>query len=178
MARLDGESGRFDADFEIEETNRALRGWQENYGDQALYYRFWGPGSEVHDIWDEATGAGRVWRPPMIVKLLHATHVEGGNEDRAEGQYQNDDFYSTASFDQLKRLGMTEMDLTYQSYLNDRIVYDYRVFRVTRIQVVGQISSNQKDPIVSIEGTQVKPDEMSNDPGFERFANVKFPETA
>lgn len=175
MSRLDWESGRFDADFEGAETDRALRGWQENFGDQILYYRFWGEESEVHKIWGEATGDGRVWHPPKVVQVLHATHVEGPNEDREQGQYYNDSFYGTASFNQLKRLGMTELDLQYESYLNDRLVYDYRVFRVTRIQVVGQISSNTQDPIVSIEGTQVKPDEMLNDPGFKKFANPRFP---
>jgi hypothetical protein len=105
---------------------------------------------------------------------LHVTHVEGGNEDRQQGQYYNDNLYLTASFDQLKRLGMTELDLQHQTYLRDRIVYDYRVFRVTRLQVMGQIQ--RRDVIVSIEGSQVKPDEMLNDIGFEAFANPSFPE--
>jgi hypothetical protein len=174
MGRLDWESGRFDADFEMNEIEKTLRGWQSEFGDQILYYRYWGEESEVHDIWDEGTGRGRVWHPPSTVRVLHATHVEGPVENRSEGMYYNDSFYATASFSQLKRLGMTELDLQYQAYVRDRIVYDYRVFRITRIQVVGQIQ--QRDPIVSIEGTQVKPDEMSNDQQFARFAKMTFPD--
>lgn len=175
MGRLDFGSGRFDADYETNEIHEALQGWATEFGDNVLYYRYWGSESQVHDIWDEATGVGRVWHPPHEIEVLHVTHAEGGNEDRAEmGQYYNDTLYLTASYDQLRRLGMTELDLQHQTYLNDRIVYDYRVFRVTRLQVMGQIQS--RDVIVSIEGTQVKPDEMLNDLGFEAFANPTFPE--
>lgn len=174
MGRLDYGSGRFDADFEVNEIDRALRGWATEFGDHVFYYRYWGEEAQVHDIWDEATANGRMWHPAHEIEVLHATHIEGGNEDRAQGQYYNDNLYVTASFDQLRRLGMTELDLQHQSYLNDRIVYDYRVFRVTRLQVMGQIQ--RRDVIVSIEGTQVKPDEMLNDTGFEAFANPTFPE--
>lgn len=173
MGRLDFESGRFTADYETNEIHGATRGWQSEFGDQILYYRYWGEQSEVHDIWTEPTGVGRVWHPPHEVPVLHATHVEGRVEDRAQGLYYNDDLYVTASYDQLRKIGFTEMDLTHQSYLRDRIVYDFRVFRVTRIQVLGQIQ--RRDAVVSIEGTQVKPDEMLNDEGFEAFANPTFP---
>ena len=174
MGRLDFGSGRFDADYETNNIHEALRGWQSEFGDNVLYYRFWGEESQIHDIWDEATGGGRVWHPPSEIEVLHVTHVEGGSEDREQGQYYNDTIYITASFEQLRRLGMEEMDMQHQTYLRDRIVYDFRVFRVTRLQITGQIQ--RRDAIVSIEGTQVKPDEMLNDRGFEQFANPRFPD--
>lgn len=174
MGRLDYESGRFDADYEMNDIHETLRGWQTEFGDNVLYYRYWGEQSEVHDIWGEAAGVGRVWRPPNEIDVLHVTHVEGKQEERAQGLYYNSSLYITASFDQLRRAGLTEMDLQHQGYLRDRIVYDFRVFRVTSIQVMGQVQ--RRDAVVSIEGTQVKPDEMLNDAGFEAFANPRFPE--
>lgn len=174
MGRLDFGSGRFDADYETNDIYEAMVGWQSEFGDNILYYRYWGSESEIHDIWNESTGVGRIWHPPAEVGVLHATHIEGAAEDRAQGQYWNDTLYATASFDQLRRLGLTEMDIQTQSYINDRIVYDFRVFRVTRIQVMGQVQ--QRDVVVSIEGTQVKPDEMMNDSQFSAFANPAFPE--
>jgi hypothetical protein len=174
MGRLDFGAGRFSADYETNDIAESLRGWQTEFGDQILYYRFWMEESTQSNIWGEAGGSrGRIWHPPDTVEVLHATHVEGSMENRDQGAYYNDDLYVTASFDQLRRLGMTEMDLQHQSYLRDRIVYDFRVFRVTRIQVMGQIQ--RRDVVVSIEGAQVKPDEMLNDPGFEHFANPTFP---
>jgi hypothetical protein len=59
------------------------------------------------------------------------------------------------------------MDLNTQNYLKDRFVYDTKVFRVTSVQVLGQIK--QKDIIVSIDATQVKPDEMVNDLQFAQY---------
>lgn len=174
MGRLDFGSGRFDANHETNEIYRALRGWQSEFGDRVLYYRYWGEESQLNDIWDEASGVGRVWHPPHEIEVLHVTHAEGSAEDRAQGLYYNDNLYFTASFDQLRRLGMTELDLQHQSYLRDRVVYDFRVFRVTSLQVLGQIQ--RRDSVVSIDGSQVKPDEMLNDRGFEAFANVRFPD--
>lgn len=174
MGRLDFESGRFSADYETNEIARTLRGWQTEFGDNVLYYRYWGDQSEVHDIWDEATGVGRVWHPPHEIEVLHVTRIEGAAEDREHGLYYNDSIYVTASFRVLSRLGMTELDLQHQTYLRDRLVYDFRVFRVSRMQITGQIQ--KRDLIVSIEGSQVKPDEMLNDVGFEAFANATFPE--
>lgn len=168
MGRLDWESGRFTADYETNQMQSVLRGWQSEFGDSVLWYRYWMEQSQEHDIFDEATAAGRLYHPPAEVPMLHATHVEGGAEDRREGWYYNDDFYGTASFDQLTKIGMTELDLAHQSYIRDRIVYDYRVFRVVRISVTGQIQ--KRDIMVSVEGTEVKPDEMVNDPQFRMFA--------
>lgn len=173
MGRLDFESGRFSPDYETKEIAETLRGWQSEFGDNVLYYRYWGEQSQVHDIWDEASGVGRVWHPPHEIEVLHVTRLEGTPEERAQGLYYNDSLFLTASYEQLKRLGMTELDLTHQSYLRDRIVYDFRVFRVTGIRVMGQIQ--RRDVMVSIDATQVKPDEMVNDEQFAEFANPTFP---
>lgn len=174
MGRLDFGSGRFSADYEMSQIADALRGWQTAFGDNVLYYRYWGSESQVHNIWDEATGVGRVWHPPHEIEVLHVTRIEGSAEDRAHGLYYNDSIYITAAFHMLTRLGMTELDLQHQTYLRDRLVYDFRVFRVSRLQITGQIQ--KRDPIVSIEGSQIKPDEMLNDVGFEAFASPEFPE--
>lgn len=174
MGRLDFGSGRFNADYEINQIGEALRGWQSEFGDNVLYYRFWGEESQVHNIWDEASAGGRVWHPPHEIEVLHVTHLEGDLQDREQGAYYRDTIHVSASFEQLKRLGMTELDLQHQTYLMDRIVYDFRVFKVTSLQVTGQIQ--KRDPMVSISGIQVKPDEMLNDRGFENFAHPRFPE--
>jgi hypothetical protein len=170
MSRLDWGAGRFTVDYDTSEIQEGLRGWQSDVGDRVVYYRFFSEQSQQSDIWDEGSGVGRIFHPPMEIPVLHATHVEGGNEARAQGFYFNDDLYVTASFEQLKLVGLTEMDIQHYSYLKDRIVYDLRVFRVERMQILGQIQ--RRDTVVSIEGTQIKPDEMYNDAQFEEFTHV------
>lgn len=174
MGRLDWKRGRFDTDFETNEINNALRGHQASQiGDTVQYWRFDRVNSEINDVYDEGFGAGRVYRPPVELPCLHVTHDEGGGEANNTGFYWNDNIYISCSYEQFTRTGLTEADVHHQGYLRDRILYDGLVFRVTDMHVVGQIQ--QRDLIVSIEGTQVKPDEMANDPQFVDYAQYEPP---
>lgn len=172
MGRLDFKRGRFTADYETDQINGSLRGWQAEFGDDITYFRFWKEQSEMDPVFDEATKAGRLYHPPKKIAVLHATHTEGGNEIRPQGFYYNDELYVIAFFDQLMKVGFTNLDLQTYDYLKDRIVYDYKVFRVTKINVTGQVQ--ERDVMVSIEGTQVKPDEMLNDPQFKSYLDPRF----
>lgn len=169
MGRLDWKRGRFNTDtWETKEINGALRGYQSTQVyDEVEYYRFSHRLSEMGDIYDEGVGVGKVFRLPVTVPVLHVNHEEGVNENTDEGFYFNDDLYVTASFDQLYRTGLVFQDIHTQKYLKDRIVYDTRVFRVTNMSILGQV--RERDVIVAIRATQVKPDELVNDPQFQDF---------
>ena len=168
MGRLDWKRGRFSSDFETNQINEGMRGYQsaQTY-DEVQYYRFSHRLSEMGDVYDEGVGVGKVYRPPVTVPVLHAIHDEGANEDLDTGFYFNDDLHITASFDQLFRTGLVFQDIRTNKYLKDRIVYDTRVFKVTNIEILGQV--RERDVIVSIQATQVKPDELVNDPQFAEF---------
>jgi len=177
MGRLDWKRGRFDSDFETAEIHRGLRGHQASQvGDQVDYYRFDFANSQMDDLYDEGAGLGKVYHPPVVLPCLHVTHDEGDNQDTDTGFYFNDNLYITAAFDQVYRTGLTLMDIEHQRFLKDRLVYDGRVFRVTQIHILGQIQT--RDIVVSIEATQVKPDEMVNDPQFGAYtAGIDSPIT-
>lgn len=169
MGRLDWKRGRFNTDtWESREIMQALRGYQSTQVyDEVEYYRFSHRLSEMGDIYDEGVGVGKVYRPPVVVPVLHVNHEEGPNEDTDAGFYFNDDLYIQASFDQLYRTGLVFQDIRTNKYLKDRIVYDTRVFRVTNMSILGQV--RERDIIVAIQATQVKPDELVNDPQFADF---------
>lgn len=166
MSRLDWkEGGRFDRKAETQQIEQALRGHQNSQiEDQISYYRFWPEESEEHPVYDEPTGTGLAFHPPVDVPVLHATHGEGVNQDTDTGFYFVDDLYVTMSYSQFMRTGLTEADVLHEGYLRDRVVYDGKVFRVTTMHVTGQIS--QTDFVISLEGSQVKPDEYLLDPQF------------
>lgn len=165
MGRLDWKRGRFNQDFEVGEIALGLRGYQSSQIEaEILYFRFDADASVMDDIYDEGDGVGRVYRPGVVLPVLHAAHDEGENQDTDTGFYFNDNIYITASFDQMFRSGLTFMDIQHETYLKDRLLYDQKVFRVTQIHVLGQIE--QRDNIVSIEATQVKDDELINDTQF------------
>lgn len=170
MARLDWKHGRFSETYEVNEIHGAIYGHVHNFGDFVDWYRFLREDSHSHDVYDEGEGVGRVYGPPIHMPVIHATHDEGRNEDLVEGFYFRDSLHLSASFSQLTRAGLTRMDLEAPTYLKDRIVYDTRVFRVTAISVLGQI--RQRDIVVGIDCTQVKPDELVNDLQFAKWANL------
>jgi len=169
MSRLDWKGGgRFTIDHETDQMHAALRGWQSEAGDEVEYYRFDREGSGMHDVYDEASGTGRVYKGPVELPVLHVTQDEGGTSDTGGGFYYNDNIYITASFEQVNRTGLTRMDIEHDRYLKDRLVYNSRVYHVVDIHIVGQVQ--QRDVVVSIEGSQVKPDEMVNDPQFKQWS--------
>lgn len=170
MARLDFKKGRFDPEtYEVNEIYKALEGWQISaIGTTVDYYRFNATATQNHEIYDEGYGVGRVYNNPFPMPVLHATHNEGARENRSEGLYFNDNIHVTASFDQLRNIGLSRQDINSRSYQTDRMVYDNRVFTVTNIQVLGQIRS--RDIIVAIDGTQVASDELVNDIQFSKWS--------
>lgn len=169
IGRIGWKGGRFNVDYETSEIYRGLRDWQRWTGDKVNYFRFAYDQSSVDPVYGEASSTnGRVYFGPNLIPALHVIHVEGENQNTENGFYFNDEAHITLSFDQLKRTGLERMDLDTQNYLKDRFVYDTKVFRVTNVQILGQIQ--QKDIIVSIDGTQVKPDEMVNDIQFAQYA--------
>lgn len=174
MTRLDWKRGRFDVDFETNEIHHSLRGHQgAQIGDEIDYWRFEFATSQAHDIYGEGFGEGRKYRPPVAVPCLHVTHDEGPRSRSDTGFYFNNNIYVVCSWEQFYRTGLTEADIKTENYLKDRFIYDNKVFRVDQMHVVGQIQ--QRDLIVSIEGTQVKPDELLHDPQFKEWAPIEKP---
>lgn len=170
VARLDFKQGRFNAQAETNEINTGLRGFADTTGDEIRYFRFDRADSVIDNVYDEGGDVGRVFRGPFTVPVIHATHTEGESEQSDTGFYSNDTLHVSGSFSMLRRIGMSEMDLKTRSYLKDRIVYDDVVFRVVTIEILGQIQ--QKDVIVSIDATQVKPDELVDDYQFRRWSST------
>lgn len=178
MSRLDWKRGRFSTDMEIAEAQEALRGYAgSQVQDSVDYWRFDRADSQVDDTFDEGYGQGLVFRPPVSLPVLHVTHNEGGMDNGQDnsGFYSTDSIYVTTTFDMFTRTGMTQSDIHHERYLKDRVVYDGLVFRVENIHILGQVG--KQDMIVSFEGTQVKPDELANDPQFASFATQPYPNT-
>ena len=167
--RLGRKRGRFSPDYEINEINAGIRGHQQAFGDELDYYRFLSEQSTMDDVYDEGNGGGKVFNGPLAVPALNVVHLEGTTESIDTGFYYNDEIHATLGIDMLTKVGLTRMDLRHHAYLRDRIVYDDKVFKITSLQVLGQIQ--RRDVIVSLDATQVKPDELVNDPQFKRWSD-------
>ncbi|MFH9731869.1 hypothetical protein [Streptomyces sp. NPDC017260] len=166
--RADWKRGRFNINAETTFIHRALRGWQSTTGDTLTYFRFQHAESDMHDVYDEATGAGRVYYGRWQLPALHVTHVEAANTDpRDSGLYVTDTLRAVLEFDQLTKFGLSEMDIKHGSFQRDRVAYDGLLYGVQRVNVVGQI--RRRDVVVVIEAEQIQNDELVNDPMFRQY---------
>lgn len=168
MSRIDWKRGRWGAEVETQQIGDALRGYQPAFGDQINYYRFDFTNSVKHNVYDESSGAGRVFKGPIEVPALRVTHTFGGDMLEETGFYTNDQIQVTAGFRQLARTGLTHADLRNGRYLRDRLAYDDKLFRVLGMAIEGQIV--RTDIIVTITATQLKPDEIADDAAFSAYA--------
>lgn len=172
MSRIGWKGGRFNVDYETSEIYHGLRDWQRWTGDHVNYYRFYYDQSTVDPVYGEASSTqGLIFFGPNLIPALHVIHVEGDNQNTLQGFSYNDEAHITMSFDQVHRLGIRDLEIATQTqdYLRDRFEYRGKIYRVTNIQILGQI---QRKPIViTIDGSQLRPDELVNDLQFSQYAN-------
>lgn len=147
--------------------HRGLRGWQREIGDSFTYFRFQYDDSEIHPVYDEGVGAGKRFYGRWQMPALHVVHSKAANEERDSGLYISDSLHVICEFDQLTKLGFTELDLKHGAYQRDRIAYNNLLFAVKQITVQGQI--RRRDIIVGIDAQQLKGDELVNDPQFVNY---------
>ena len=164
MSRLDWKNGRFMADVETDQIYTAMRGWRDVSGDWVDYYRFNATSTIIDDIYDEATGQGRLYYPAIRIPVLHVTLIPGENQNSETGFYYNDTLSIIVAFDQFTRTGMDYVDVQQGNYLKDRIYYNQKVFRTVSMYPKGKIQ--QRPTMIGIDCTQLKPDELIDDVQF------------
>lgn len=133
-----------------------------------MYYRYDHERSQKHPVYDEAILAGRVFLGPIELPVLDVTHRMGEVELADGGFYTNDIVQANCAFRQLARTGLTNTDLRTSSYLRDRFAYDGKLFRVLEMRILGQLQ--RSDIVIEINATQLKLDEIVNDPQFAQYA--------
>lgn len=167
-SRLDWKRGRFGINAETTLIHRGLRGWQRQIGDVFTYFRFEYAESEMHDVYDEGTGAGKQFYGRWQVPAIHVVHNEATNtEPRDSGLYVTDSLHVICEFDQIDKVGLTEVAIKHACFQRDRIAYDNILFAVKHVDIQGQI--RRRDLIVSIDAEQLKDDELVNDPMFSQY---------
>lgn len=167
-SRLDWKRGRWNVNAETTLIHRALRGWQRAVGDRVTYWRWQYNPSEMHAVYDEGTGVGRIFSGPWQLPVLHADHGEAGNsQPRDSGLSVTDRLEITAEFDQLTRVGLTDLDIRHGAYQRDRVAYDGLLYAVQHVDILGQI--RRRDMIVRISCVQIRDDELVDDAQFADY---------
>ena len=146
-----------------------MRGWRDVWGDEVDYWHLDPGASASDDVYDEAIGVGRVFTGPTRLPVMHVVHGRGPNENGQTGFYYNDNLSFQVAFDLFVQSGMTLVDIDTGMYLKDRLVYDQKAFRVTKISPMGKIQ--RRPTVISIEATQIKSDELRDDQWWSVYAN-------
>lgn len=167
-SRLDWKRGRFNVNTETTLIHRALRGYQRQVGDIMTYWRFDYNSSQMHPVYDEASGPGRVYYGPWQIPVIHVNHGEAGDTNpRDSGLYVRDTLFIIAEFSQISRAGLTDADIKHGAYQRDRVAYNNSLFAVSHMDILGQI--RRRDIIVSLTCEQLRDDELVDDPQFEPY---------
>ena len=120
------------------------------------------------ETFQSGVGNWLVYDPPVRLPCTHVTHIRGQNENGEYGFYFNDDLQALVPYDLFTKSGMTYADIETGNYMRDRVVFDRWVFRVTQILMQGKIQ--ERVILVTINCTQMKPDQLTDSPIFAQWS--------
>lgn len=139
----------------------------------------------IYDVGSSTSIGGRRWTGPIAVPVVNTSIFQGmtsSNDER--GFYNVDTLRITINVDVIRQgnnlLGansgtipqLSLLEINPDHYLLDRIVFRAQVYQPIKINPLGFITDRYT--VISIDCTQVNPEELVNDPQFQSYANFKF----
>jgi hypothetical protein len=176
MSRADSSwSSRFDSRFELD---NIWTGMQNDlsvpFGQIALWFSYDAANTHVDALFDVgsyAAGGGRMWKSPVPLKVVNAIKLEGSNTPNDQGRYTFDSLRLIFSADQITQAGLRDVILNPNQHLNDRMVFENKVFEPNNIRVRGIVYHGYAT--VAVDADQVKREEMVNDdPQFHKYISL------
>lgn len=157
----------FSPKYEVESIHRGIdRDLQRFAGTTIPWYRLDETATQGDDIYDY--GEGRVWKDPVLIRVIDAVQVEGPEQTYEQGLFTRDRLNVTISLREVERVGFEEMITDHRSFLRDRILYDRLVWSPSQIKVSAEVQ--QLGLLVAVTAEQVRGDELVNDPTFHKYA--------
>lgn len=164
----------FDPRYEQESIDKGIAAQQFETGVTVQWWMWDAQDSRISNIYDEDTSAGgREWRGPVPVEVLQATRTEGSLEDAGEGAYAVDSATLVIGYKQAAKVGLLP-DKT-REHLKDRFVWDGEVWSPSSLVARNLLGgTNNRRSVIMVAATQVRDDEMVNDPQFQRYAERDY----
>lgn len=157
-------SGRFPMSFEMREISVGLEQDVQNPLEQWIDWWRYSSDTQIDPIYDVGDyGGGRVWEAPIRLLVMRQEVNQGPVYPNERGFYTNDDMTFIVNESEF-RTKLPNVAYGPDPFLKDRIVWRGEVFHPTRINPRSHIHNTATT--VVIEATQVKPDELVNDPQF------------
>lgn len=123
---------------------------------------------DIYDVSSSVIGEGRRWRLPFKFPAIMAQFIRGTNVMNERGFYVTDTLRIVLNVGDVQRL-LPSLLTDSNTHIKDRIVYRGEVFVPTRVLPRG--SFGYRWAVVTIDCNQVNPEEMVNDPQFQRYAS-------
>lgn len=170
--------GRFDIDYEgksmyegIAEDLGAAVGvfvewfrWQEYY----LEENYEDIVDDIYDVSSSTPGKGRRWMLPFKMDVLMAQLIRSTNTMNERGFYVTDTLRLVLNAGDAKRMLPSLVGENPNQHIKDRILYKGQIFSPTRVLPRGHFG--YKWAVVTIDCNEVNPEELVNDPQFQRYA--------
>lgn len=136
---------------------------------------------DIYDVGSSASGGGRRWNGPVDVPVVNASIFQGmTSSNDGRGFYNTDMLSITINMDVIRNgtdlkgnnlstiPELSKIEINPDHYLLDRVVFRNQVFQPIRVNVRGIITD--KYTLITVECTQVNPEELVNDAQFAVYA--------
>lgn len=138
--------------------------WQEYY----LEENFNDIVDDIYDVSSSTPGKGRRWMLPFKMPVLMAQLIRSTNTMNERGFYVTDTLRIVINGGDAKRMLPSLVGENPNQHIKDRILYRGQVFTPTRVMPRGHFG--YKWSVVTIDCNEVNPEELVNDPQFQRYA--------
>jgi hypothetical protein len=138
--------------------------WQEEY----LTTNYTDIVDDIYDVSSSVSGKGRRWMLPFKMPVVMAQFIRGTNIMNERGLYVTDTLRLVMNVGDVQRM-IPEVITNPNDQIRDRIMYRGQVFVPTRVLPRG--SFGYRWAVVTIDCNQVNPEELVNDPQFQKQAS-------
>ena len=128
---------------------------------------------DIYDVSSSTPGKGRRWMLPFKMPVVMAQFIRGTNVMNERGYYVADTLRLVMNVGDVQRM-MPDMITDPNKHIKDRILYRGVVFVPTRVLPRG--SFGYRWAVVTVDCNQVNPEELVNDPQFQKYALPSNPE--
>ena len=122
---------------------------------------------DIYDVSSSTVAKGRRWVLPFKFPAVMAQFVRGTNVMNERGFYVADTLRIVLNVGEVNRL-LPSLLTDSNSHIKDRIVYRGEVFVPTRVLPRG--SFGYRWSVVTVDCNQLNPEELVNDPQFQKYA--------
>jgi hypothetical protein len=138
--------------------------WQEYY----LEDNYTTIVDDIYDVSSSVPGQGRRWMLPFKMPALMAQLIRSTNVMNERGYYITDTLRLVISAGDATRMLPSLVGDNPNQHIKDRILYRGQVFTPTRVVPRGHFG--YRWAVVTVDCNEVNPEELVNDPQFQRYA--------